>query len=144
MPAEFTWTPEIEDEICADIASGMSLDRACGKAGMPSDTTVYRRMAYNEMFAAKMATARAAQQDHEMEDCVRIADDATPEDVQVAKLRISTRQWRAAKLAPKKYGDKVSAELTGANGAPLIPAAIQIIGVTSRPDDQSGTTEEDS
>ena len=132
MPAAFIWTPEIEDELCAAIASGRSLDNACRDFGMPSDTTVYRHMAYSDSFAAKMATARAAQQDHEMEDCVRIADEATPEDVQVAKLRISTRQWRAMKLAPKKYGEKIAAEVTGANGAPLVPPTIAVTFVRAR------------
>lgn len=140
----FLWTDSLEDEFCEAIASGKSIQEACAQAGMPSDNTVYRHMAYSETFASKMTKARAAQQDHEADYCVRLADEATIEDWQVAKLRIWARQWRASKLAPKKYGDKVSAEFTGANGAALIPTAIQIIGVSSRPDDQGGTTEEDS
>jgi hypothetical protein len=28
-------------------------------------------------------------------------------------------QWRAAKLAPKKYGEKIQAEHTGADGGPM-------------------------
>ena len=119
MPAEFIWTPEIEDEICDAIASGQSLDEACLKAGMPSDTTVYRRMAKDDAFAGKMAAARAAQQDHEVEHCIKIADQATPEDVQVAKLRIWARQWRAGKLNPKKYGDKVTNIVSDPNGKPV-------------------------
>ena len=130
--------------MCDKIASGTSMRDVCKLKGMPSEAGLYSRMAKDEAFAAKIAKARTAQQEYEMEACVHMADEATTEDWQVQKLRIWARQWRAAKLAPKKYGDKVSAELTGANGAPLIPAAIQIIGVSTRPDDQGGTTEEDS
>jgi hypothetical protein len=36
-----------------------------------------------------------------------MADKATAEDWQVVKLRIWARQWRASKLAPKKYGEKI-------------------------------------
>ena len=116
MPAPFEWTPEIEDELCEAIASGQSIDEACLAAGMPSDTTVYRRMATIPSFADKMTKARAAQQDHEVEACIQLADEATPEDWQVKKLQIWARQWRAGKLAPKKYGDKVTNVLTDADG----------------------------
>ena len=46
-----------------------------------------------------------------------MADMATPDDWQVVKLRIWARQWRASKLAPKKYGDKL--ELSGDEKSPL-------------------------
>jgi hypothetical protein len=35
------------------------------------------------------------------------------------KLRISVAQWRAMKMAPRQYGDRVRQELTGANGGPI-------------------------
>jgi terminase small subunit-like protein len=35
-----------------------------------------------------------------------MADAATEADRQVVKLRIWARQWRGAKLAPKRYGEK--------------------------------------
>jgi hypothetical protein len=31
-------------------------------------------------------------------------------------LQIDTRKWVACKLLPRKYGERVSAELSGANG----------------------------
>lgn len=56
-----------------------------------------------------------------------MADQATPENWQVVKLRIWARQWRAAKLAPRKYGDKITTELTGKDGG-----AIETIDLTPR------------
>lgn len=35
------------------------------------------------------------------------------------KLQVDTRKWLLSKLAPKKYGEKTSMELTGANGGPV-------------------------
>jgi hypothetical protein len=41
-----------------------------------------------------------------------MADEATAENRQTVRLRIWARQWRAAKLAPKKYGDKTTIDTT--------------------------------
>jgi hypothetical protein len=35
------------------------------------------------------------------------------------KLRIDARKWKAAKLAPKKWGEKVTTEHTGLDGGPM-------------------------
>ena len=35
------------------------------------------------------------------------------------RLRVDTRKWLASKMAPKKYGDKVTQEHTGANGGAI-------------------------
>ena len=36
-----------------------------------------------------------------------------------SRLRVDTRRWLLGKLAPKKYGDKVTQEHTGAGGGPI-------------------------
>ncbi len=36
------------------------------------------------------------------------------------RLRVDSRKWLLAKLHPKKYGEKISQELTGADGKDLI------------------------
>ena len=41
-----------------------------------------------------------------------MADAATEADYNVVKLRIWARQWRASKLAPKKYGDRSDVNVT--------------------------------
>ena len=135
MPAAFNWTPEIEDEICIEISSGRAMHELCNQKGMPSEATLYRRMATDDRFAAKMAQARAAQQDHEVERCIKIAESATPEDVQVARLQIDTIKWRAGKLRPKVYGDKVTNIVSDPDGRPvdmaprfiILPAALPAV-----------------
>lgn len=114
MPASLDWSPELIEAICTAVAGGMSIKQVAAELDMPSEPSIYRKMASDAKFAEQMGQARAAQQDHEADACVDMADQATPEDWQVVKLRIWARQWRAAKLAPKKYGDKQQIEHSGA------------------------------
>lgn len=108
---QFPWTDDIIETICARLASGESIHGMAGKDGLPSEPTIYRYMAQNEAFRAKADEARRAQQEYEADYCVQIADEAAPEEAQVAKLRIWARQWRASKLAPKKYGDRITQDM---------------------------------
>lgn len=39
--------------------------------------------------------------------------------VQRNRLRVDARKWLLSKMAPKKYGDKVTQEHTGANGGAI-------------------------
>jgi hypothetical protein len=41
------------------------------------------------------------------------------EDVQAARLAFDARRWYAGKIAPKRWGDKVVNEHTGADGGPV-------------------------
>lgn len=81
---------------------------------------VYQAMAKNEEFRNAIAYAREAQQEAIIDETIEIADAATPEDYNVMKLRIWARQWRAGKLAPKKYGEKLITENTHINKGPSL------------------------
>lgn len=113
------WTEQLVADICDHLSTGKSITDIARLKGYPSADSIYRQMYRDEEFAAAIARAREAGQDHEADACVTMADMATSEDWQVVKLRIWARQWRASKLAPKKYGDKMQTELTGANGGPV-------------------------
>lgn len=104
------------DKLCERIASGKSLRKVCEAPDMPSTTAVMKWLAKdgNEALVAQYARAREAQADRLFDDCLDIADDATPEEVAKARLRIDTRKWMAGKLRPKRYGDKL--ELGGSVG----------------------------
>lgn len=107
MPEEFIWTEEAIENLCDRIAGGDAVMDIAGKHGLPSEATIYRAMKKNPALARSIAHAREAQQEHEMEYCIALADSATPEDHQVKKLQIWARQWRAGKLLPKTWGDKI-------------------------------------
>lgn len=108
--------------ICERIAAGESLRTVCRDPKMPGRSTVLRWLAAETQAAARFrdqyARAREAQADALAEEVLEIADDAS-EDPQRSRLRFDARRWYAGKVAPKKYGDKVQAEVTGADGGPV-------------------------
>jgi hypothetical protein len=58
---------------------------------------------------------------------IRIADNATPKNASVTKLRMDACRWRASKLAPKKYSDRAIIEDVTAvpvQNLPLMPEEI--------------------
>lgn len=106
----FTWTEEIEQEIFRRISSGETVMHICGNdrdSFLPSETTFYARLAADKDFAEEYIRAREAQAHHETDEIKLIADEATPENYNVARLKIDARKWRASKMAPKVYGDRL-------------------------------------
>jgi len=59
-----------------------------------------------EARASALARARARGGRSLAEQTLEIADSASPQEAQVAKLRVDTRRWLASKQAPDEYGDK--------------------------------------
>jgi len=110
------WSEDLVNEICDHLATGKSLIDIGRLQGYPSSDTMYRQMARDPEFAARIARGREAGQDHEADAIIQMADMASNEDWQVVKLRIWARQWRAAKLN-SKYSDKV--RHVGADGGAI-------------------------
>ena len=54
------------------------------------------------------------------------------ENIQRSRLRVDARTWAAARLAPKKYGDRVEHDMKGLN---FQPAVLVQIGSVEREDD---------
>src|SRR4051794_366666 len=90
MSRRSDFSEELADTICDLLASGESLVQICQREDFPHRATVLRWMASNAAFAAKVGEI--------------------PPDV--ARIVISSKQWRAAKLAPRRYGDKTTIEST--------------------------------
>lgn len=53
-----------------------------------------------------------------------ISEAKTPFELTKARDLAHHFRWRASKIAPRIYGDKVTQEHTGAGGAPLMPTTI--------------------
>ena len=49
------------------------------------------------------------------------------EAIQRSRLRVETRKWLMGKLKPKKYGEKITNEMTGVGGKDLIPVLKVVI-----------------
>ena len=97
----------------------------------------------DEALRNQYARAREHQADHEFDEIKAIADLASVEDVQVARLRVDARKWRAGKLRPKVYGDKVA--IGGADDLPPIQTeevgsgAAKLLGFLNGIAERSGT-----
>lgn len=113
------YSPEIVERILDRIAEGESLRKICADKGYPDRRTVLRWFEANRELATRCARARELQADSIFDELREISENGNPEDVQRAKLRVSTLQWMAAKLAPKRYGEKLLAEHSGPDGGSI-------------------------
>ncbi len=108
-PTKFT--PKTADQICERIADGESLRLVCEDETMPAKSTVMRWLNDDRIleFRDQYAHAREAQADCYADQIIEIADAAAADNtaVQRARLRVDARKWKASKLAPKAYGDKL-------------------------------------
>jgi transposase-like protein len=78
-----------------------------------------------------LSRARARAADQLAAETLTIADQATPEDAQVARLRTDVRKWLAGKWSPSLYGENkgasVNISITGLHGDSLRKPVIQVI-----------------
>ena len=120
----------IADKVLDRLSNGESLRSICQDADMPDGSTVRKWISRNPDFARQYAIAREEQADSLFDETIHIADSvpegAANEDIQRARLQIDTRKWVAGKLRPKKYGDLLKHELTGANGGAIAMQAVSI------------------
>ena len=75
---------------------------------MPDARTVTRWLIAKPEFFEMYNNAKMRQMDLLAEECLEIAKGADVGDWQVAKLHIETVKWLTSKLAPKRYGDKIT------------------------------------
>lgn len=117
--------------ICQLIASGQPLTKICALENMPSMSTtmnwLWQESPYREDFLEQYVRAREMQAEILADQIISIADDesediifvegndasgvtaipkANREFIQRSNLRVEARKWVAAKLLPKKYGDR--------------------------------------
>jgi hypothetical protein len=118
------YSDEIAARICVMLSDGRTITSICSDSDMPSLDTVYSWLQRFPSFSEAYARAREAQQDTFAGQIIDIAD--TDDDPQRARNRIDARKWHAAKTAPRKYGDRVMQEITGADGGPIAIAALQV------------------
>lgn len=126
------YSKALVDKICIEISTtNKGLAKICEGNDMPTYKTVFNWLGddkYKE-FLQSYTRAREAQADFLADECIDIADTPqegvktkTDEHGKVSieegdmlghrKLQIDARKWKAAKLAPKKYGDRVQQDVT--------------------------------
>jgi hypothetical protein len=47
-------------------------------------------------------------------------------DAQMAKVEIDARKWFASKFLPKRYGEKITQEISGPDGAPIAQTSVSL------------------
>ena len=144
-PGRVKFTQEAADRICEHIAEGASLRAVCRLSEMPSASTVFKWLSEEPAFAEQYARACEARAETMFEDMLDIADEsgfdtiqgengdrANTEWISRSKLRVDTRKWMLSKMAPKKYGDKITQEHTG-NLFDSLLAAVDGTGLKVKP-----------
>jgi hypothetical protein len=131
------FTQEIADTICRRMMQGETLRQIVRDEAMPCRSSVHNWLATNKAFMDQYAKARELQADTIFDEMFDIADDGSNdwmlkksgddeievlnhEHVQRSRLRIDTRKWALARMAPKKYGEKLETTLKGDEDAPLV------------------------
>jgi hypothetical protein len=119
---------ELADQICDQLAGGMTLRELCRAKAMPDERTV-RRWALDdkEGFAEKYSRAREIGYQSMADEMLEIADDGSNdwmlrkesgkelhvlngEHIQRSRPRLDTRKWLLSKALPKIYGDRLPVE----------------------------------
>jgi hypothetical protein len=139
------YTEALADEICERLASGEPLQSICRDPHMPNETKV-RNWALNDTpekawagFSVRYAQAREMGFEHMADEIIAISDaeyigtDGNVDNgaVQQARLRSDNRKWLLSKMLPKRFGDRVTAEVVGDANAPLL-TRIELVAVPPR------------
>src|SRR6476619_6404054 len=116
------YSDEWAEAFCREISQGHSVAEICERRDQPSEQSIYSWLRGDGDFLERYARAREAQADKYFQEIIEIADAATPETVNVARLRVDSRKFAVARLAPKKYGDHISHDVNsgGINFQPQI------------------------
>lgn len=127
------FTQDIADEICRRLTMGESLRGICRDDDMPDRQTVANWLTKYEDFFGQYTRARDVALDDMADEIMEIADDGSNdwmerhdkegnslgwyvngEALGRSRLRFDARRWFLSKLAPKRYGDKLQHEHSGA------------------------------
>jgi hypothetical protein len=131
------YDPTLAAKICVRISNGEALRQICMDEDMPVQSTVYLWLSRFAEFSDMYTKAREDQADTLADEIQAIADQMPMEKtdgngntsfdsayIQWMRLRVDARKWVAAKLKPRKYGDRV--ELAGDKDNPIqIQAQVQ-------------------
>jgi len=103
---------------------------------MPSASTVCLWITKHPEFSEHYAKAQDVRATLGFDDIQEVADNgsndwiahndpdnpgyrANGEHIQRSRLRVDTMKWRLARMNPKRYGERVTQELTGEGGGPI-------------------------
>jgi hypothetical protein len=126
-------TPEVEQRIIEGLSKGTPLTIICQPDDMPAYRTVKDWIDSDSDFSAGIARARDTGFDQIALDALSIADNSERDTVLTDKggeipnsewisrsrLRVETRLKLLAKWDPKRYGERISQEISGPDGGAI-------------------------
>lgn len=121
---------ELAARLLGGIAEGKSLRALLKAPGMPSMPTFFAWLRADRDFAVLYARAREAQAEGYADEITALADEAQGLDaagVNAMRLRVDARKWIASKLLPRKYGDNINIEHSGALSVAAASAALRTV-----------------
>lgn len=124
------YTEELVEEIMLRVGRGESVRSISQDKHMPARAIFYDWLNTRPDFKQRYEKARQDAAHVFAEDIIEIADNGTNdwmekndpdnpgyafngESFQRSRLRVQARQWIAARMMPRYYGDKVQNEITG-------------------------------
>ena len=124
----------LRDAVLERVALGHSLRTICDTKGMPDYKTVMRWVDADPDYCQRYARAKQQGLEAMAEDILHIAntpqmgvirtvkadggiEEKTVDMIEHRRLQVDARKWILAKLAPKKYGEKLA--LAGDQESPL-------------------------
>ena len=119
---------EIKIEFCERVTGGESARTICSDEHMPASAVIYRWLAKDEEFSEQYARATELRGWNFGERVTDLAErlledkDLDPNRVRVA---VDALKWAAARLAPKRYGDRLETRHTGDVTATLVPIRLK-------------------
>lgn len=136
------YSQELATKICEALINGKSLRSICEPDDMPAASTVCLWLTLHPEFAEQYAHARDAQADTLADEILFIADHTqegtkvketekgietwTGDMIEHRRLQVESRKWIAAKLKPKKYGDKVETTHVGDKERPIFVNPVDV------------------
>ena len=113
------YSEALADRIVNAMVDGGDLVAICQRPGFPDRKTVYRWAAQFPGFASRLEQAREALGDLAAYEIGQIAANCTAETAAADRVKLAALQWRASRLAPRKYSERRVNEVVGAGGGPV-------------------------
>jgi hypothetical protein len=114
------------NQVIALMDAGTSERSACEQVGINRGT--FRSAALKVQAVDQYAKALEAMAQDQVELVEQTIEDMRSGkiDHKMAKVEIDARKWFASKFLPKRYGDKITQEISGPDGAPIQSQAVSL------------------
>lgn len=118
---------EIHRQVCALVALGYSTVKACDEVGIARQVWA-EWVASGRVDSDSYARAREAGADWHAEGIVDTAEKWALIDPQAGKLVVDAKKWVAARMYPKRWGEKLDVTSNGKEISPIaaLPAVVLV------------------